>query len=85
MEKSKFVIIRREKCGKSVKYMHWVKKDVFGCSKKRRYVNKDNVTGLKEGGGIKILTTVLSIRDARSFALYFTILFLPFKHSIFQV
>ena len=28
----------------------------------------DNGTGLKEGGGIKILTTVLPLRDARSFA-----------------
>ena len=28
----------------------------------------DNETGLKEGGGIKIETTVLPLRDARSFA-----------------
>ena len=29
---------------------------------------KYNETGLKEGGGIKIETTVLPLRDARSFA-----------------
>ena len=36
MQKVKFIIIIREKCGKSVKYMYWVKKDLFGCFKKRR-------------------------------------------------
>ena len=30
--------------------------------------DKGNKTGLKEGGGIKISTTVLPLRDARSFA-----------------
>ena len=30
--------------------------------------DKDNETGLKEGRGIQILTTVLPLRDARSFA-----------------
>ena len=28
----------------------------------------DNETGLKEGGGIEMSTTVLPLRDARSFA-----------------
>ena len=28
--------------------------------------DKDNVTGLKEGGGIEMSTTVLPLRDARS-------------------
>ena len=30
--------------------------------------DKYNETGLKEGGGIKMSTTVLPLRDARSFA-----------------
>jgi len=34
----------------------------------RRDRDKDNETGLKEGGGIEIKTTVLPLRDARSFA-----------------
>ena len=31
--------------------------------------DKNNEIGLKEGGGIEILTTVLPLRDARSFAI----------------
>ena len=45
-----------------------LKKDLFGCFRERRYVTKDNDTGLKEGGGIEMSTTVLPLRDARSFA-----------------
>ena len=30
--------------------------------------DKDNKRGLKEGGGIQMSTTVLPLRDARSFA-----------------
>ena len=30
--------------------------------------DKDSETGLKEGGGIEMSTTVLPLRDARSFA-----------------
>ena len=49
----------------------------------RRERDKYNETGLKEGGEIKISTTVLSIRDARSFALYLPSLIsggnLPFR------
>ena len=30
--------------------------------------DKDNETSLKEGGGIEMSTTVLPLRDARSFA-----------------
>ena len=32
--------------------------------------DKNNETGLKEGGAIEMSTTVLPLRDARSFALY---------------
>ena len=34
--------------------------------------DKGNETGLKEGGGIEMSTTVLPLRDARSFALNLT-------------
>ena len=43
-----------------------LKKDLFGCFRIDEIRGKDNETGLKEGGGIKILTTVLPLRDARS-------------------
>ena len=35
---------------------------------KRGERDKNNETGLKEGGGIEMSTTVLPLRDARSFA-----------------
>ena len=35
--------------------MNWVKKDLFGCFKKRRTLTNNNKTGLKEEGGIKNL------------------------------
>ena len=34
----------------------------------RRYRDKDDETGLKEGGVIEMSTTMLPLRDARSFA-----------------
>ena len=34
----------------------------------RRDRDKDNETGLQEGGGIEMSTTMLPLRDARSFA-----------------
>ena len=43
---------------KDVKYIYWVKKDLFGCFK-RGERDKDTETGLKEGGGIEMSTTVL--------------------------
>ena len=36
--------------------------------------DKINETGLKEGGGIEMSTTVLPLRDARSFRFVFTYL-----------
>ena len=38
---------------------------------------QDNETGLKEGGGIEMLTTVLPLRDARSlrFCILLTVMF----------
>ena len=49
---------------------------------------KDNERGLKEGGGIKILTTVLfHIRDARSLSLFviFTYLVLLVKFYLISI
>ena len=66
---------------KDVKYIYWVKKDLFGCFKIEGDRDKDNETGLKEGGGIKIETnsagrsnrnvnySAFHIRDARSLSL----------------
>ena len=42
-------------------YIYWVKKDLFECFRIEEIRDKDNGTGLKEGGGIEMLTTVLSI------------------------
>ena len=50
--------------------MYWVKKKTCLSVLDRGDRDKDNAIGLKEGGVIKIETTVLSLRDARSFALY---------------
>ena len=44
---------------KRVKYIYWVKKDLFGCFRIEEIRDKDNETGLKEGGGIEMSTTVL--------------------------
>ena len=49
------------------KYEIGLKKTCLGVLK-RGERDKNNETGLKEGGGIQILTTVLPLRDARSFA-----------------
>ena len=56
-------------CVKDVKYIYWVKKDLFGCFRIEEIRDKDNETGLKEGRGTEILTTVLPLRDARSLRL----------------
>ena len=54
-------------CGKKMsKYIDWVKKDLFGCFRMEDIRDKDNETGLKEGGGIEIETTVLQSRAALS-------------------
>ena len=47
----------------------WVKKDLFGCFKIEEIRDNDNETGLMEGGGIEMSTTVLPLRDARSLRL----------------
>ena len=64
-------------CRISVKiYFIGLKKTCLGVLE-RGERDKDNETGLKEGGGIAMSTTVLPLRDARSFALY-TYLFFSF-------
>ena len=52
--------------GKSVQILNTLKKDLFGCFTIDEIRDKDNGTGLKEGGGIEILTTVLHSRAAPS-------------------
>ena len=52
---------------KDVKYIYWVKKDLFGCFRIEEIRDKDNETGLKEGGGIEMsIYSAFHIRDARS-------------------
>ena len=48
------------------KYIYWVKKDLFGCFRIEEIRDKDNETGLREGGGIEMSTTVLHSRAAPS-------------------
>ena len=43
-----------------------LKKDLFGCFRIEEIRDKNNETGLKEGGVIEMSTTVLPLRDARS-------------------
>ena len=38
---------------------YWIKKDLFECFRIEEIRDKDNGTGLKEGGGIEMSTTVL--------------------------
>ena len=42
-------------------YFIGLKKELFECYRMEKIRNKDNGTGLKEGGGIEMSTTVLSI------------------------
>jgi hypothetical protein len=44
---------------KESKYIYWVKKDLFGYFRIEEIHDKDNETGLKEGEGIEMSTTVL--------------------------
>ena len=46
-----------------------LKKDLLGCFRIEEIRDKDNETGLNEGGGIEMSTTVLLLRDARSLSL----------------
>ena len=49
-------------CVKDVKNIFiGLKNDLFGCFRIEEIRDKDNETGLKEGGGIEMSTTVLSI------------------------
>ena len=47
-------------------YFIGLKKDLFGCFRIEEIRDKNNETGLNEGGGIEMSTTVLPLRDARS-------------------
>ena len=49
-------------CGKRCQiYFIGLKKDLFGCFRIEETRDKNNETDLKEGGGIEMSTTVLSI------------------------
>ena len=50
---------------KRVKYMYWVKKRLVWVVLDRGERGKANETGLKEGGGIEMSTTVLHSRSIR--------------------
>ena len=52
------------------------KKTCLGCFKIKEERDKDNATGLKEGGGIEIETTVLSMMYAMH-ALFRFCIYLP--------
>ena len=53
-------------CVKDVKiYLYGLKKTCLGVLEREEH-DIDNETGLKEGGGIEMSTTVLPLRDARS-------------------
>ena len=55
---------------KDVKYIDWVKKDLFGYCRIEEIRDKDNETGLKKGGGIEMsIYSAFHIRDARSLSL----------------
>ena len=63
-------------CVKESNIFIGLKKDLFGCFKIEEIRDNDNETGLKEGGGIKMSTTVLSIYAiARSLSLF--VFYLP--------
>ena len=56
-------------------YLYGLNKDLFGCFRIEEIRDKDNETGLKEGGGIEIETTVLSIYAMH--ALHSLLIYLP--------
>ena len=53
-----------------------LKKTCFGCFKLQKIRDNDNETGLMEGGGIEILTTVLSIYTRMHCSLFAFVLLL---------
>ena len=68
---------------KSIKYIYWVKKDLFGCFRIEEIHDKDNETGLEEGGGIEMsIYSAFHIRDARS--LRFCIYLPAFSNKVEQ-
>ena len=70
LNEKKSIIIKtvNRVCVKDVKiYFIGLKKDLFGCFRKEEIRDKNNETGLKEGGGIEISNySAFHIRDARS-------------------
>ena len=56
-------------CKRCQIYFIRLKKTCLGCFRIEEIRDQDNETGLKEGGVIEMSTTVLPLRDARSFAI----------------
>ena len=68
-------------------YIIGLKKDLFGCFRIEEIRDKDNETGLKEGGGIEMsIYSAFHIRDARSLSLlYFTYRSQSLRSFVFHV
>ena len=65
--------------------MYWVKKRLVWVVLDRGGRDKDNETGLKEGGGIEMSTTVLPLRNARSICLNtYHVHYKRIRHSSYQ-
>ena len=71
-------------CVKDIKYIYWVKKDLFGCFRIEEIVKKDNETGLKKAGVIEMSTTVLHSRcSLHSLCTYSTFEILTKTNNLF--
>ena len=75
-------------CKRCQNIFYWVKKDLFGCFRIEEIRDKDNETGLKEGGGIEMsIYSAFHIRDARSLRfelLTFVIIFFFRRYNLFS-
>ena len=61
VKRKKYIKKTVVECGKRVKIFIGLKKTCLGVLEQREERDKDNTTGLKEGGGIEIFTTVLRV------------------------
>ena len=52
--------------------MYWVKKDLFGCFRMKEIRDKDNETGLKEGGEIEMSIYSASIHYNDNYNYYYS-------------
>ena len=63
-------------CGKRVKYICSVRKDLFGCFRIEEIRDNANETSLKEAGGIEMSTTVPLLHALHSL---FVFIYLPIR------